>query len=146
MQSEKKILGAAPLADLLPAGEYPAELTSIREFANRFEDRLAFGFTVESGAHAGAMVEIATAARLALLSKLAKVVGAIRGVPVTAEEYSEGFVSNDLVGTRCRIIVEHDSDRAGTSYAKIGHIISEAPLNGRERQTGEMHAASTVSN
>jgi hypothetical protein len=95
---------------LVPEGIYDAALIEIRRFTNAFGERAGLVFGIRGGPHAG--IELMESAALKN-SPRGKLAALLRGLG------SDGALSTELIGRRCRIAVRHETTRAGTPYAAI---------------------------
>jgi hypothetical protein len=99
-----------------PEGVYEAELIDVAAFRNAFQDRIALTFRIVAGGHAGAEIIDAAAATDSPRGKLASILSGL-GAPGYSLE-----VARRMIGTRCRIVVAHETNRAGMRYAGIAHV------------------------
>ena len=130
---------------LIPTAEYVAEVSSVGEYENAFEHRLAFKFTITEGDYAGMMIERRTAVSLTPKSKLGETVAALFGRELTDNDLLSGVDLDQLVGTHCRVSVVHRRDRSGTPYNDIDYVTvhPNPSLNGQQSQTGR-HADNVI--
>ena len=87
-------------------GTYRAVVSSIRQFANTYGERIGFEFTVKGGQFDGATVMRSTAPQLTKQSKLAQVIEGVLGRDHPSKRRENSSAANLL---RCWIFGGHGS-------------------------------------
>ena len=105
-------------------GTYRAVVSSIRQFANTYGDRIGFEFTVKGGQFDGLTVMRSTAPQLTKQSKLAQVIEGVLGRELTAKEINSGFDLEQLIDKECNILVLQSKSKAGAVYSNVERVFN----------------------
>lgn len=115
----------APTASVVVKdGTYQAELTGIRQFANAYGERIGFEFTIEGGQFDGVKVMRSTAPQLTQQSKLAEVLTGLMGRELTHAELAGGIDIEELIGSKCQILVLQSKSKTGAVYSNVERVFS----------------------
>ena len=117
---QKSAVTAAVIRD----GSYKATLTSIKQFANTYGERIGFEFTISGGQFDGEQVMRSTAPQLTKQSKLAEVIEGILGRDLTDKDLQGGFDLEDLIDKECNILVLQSKSKTGTVYSNVEKVFS----------------------
>ena len=115
---QKSAVAAAVIRD----GSYKATLTSIKQFANTYGERIGFEFTISGGQFDGEQVIRSTAPQLTKQSKLAEVIEGILGRDLTDKELQGGFDLEDLIDKECSILVLQSKSKTGAVYSNVERV------------------------
>ena len=117
---QKSAVAAAVIRD----GSYKATLTSIKQFANTYGERIGFEFTISGGQFDGEKVMRSTAPQLTKQSKLAEVIEGILGRDLTDKELQGGFDLEDLIDKECSILVLQSKSKTGAIYSNVERVFN----------------------
>ena len=117
---QKSAVAAAVIRD----GSYKATLTSIKQFANTYGERIGFEFTISGGQFDGEKVMRSTAPQLTKQSKLAEVIEGILGRDLTDKELQGGFDLEDLIDKECSILVLQSKSKTGAVYSNVERVFN----------------------
>jgi hypothetical protein len=109
-----KILAPLDNPAIVPQGIHPARLIEVRRFNNSFGERVGLVFEITGGTHRGAQVMESATLKNNPRSKLADL---LRGIGGGGEV--ELLAANDLIGRDCKILIKHEQNRQGKSYAAV---------------------------
>ena len=105
-------------------GTYRAVVTSIRQFANTYGERIGFEFTVKGGQFDGLTVMRSTAPQLTKQSKLAQVIEGVLGRELDAKEIGAGFDLEQLIDRECNILVLQSKSKTGAIYSNVERVFN----------------------
>jgi len=108
--------------ELVPNGNYMAELTKVSQFTNIYGQRIGFEFTLKDKGAEGCKVLRSTSTQLSASGKLADALRGILGRELTAEELSKGIDVDALVGMKCGVMVLQSKNKAGTTFSNVEKI------------------------
>ena len=117
---QKSAVAAAVIRD----GSYKATLTSIKQFANTYGERIGFEFTISGGQFDGEQVMRSTAPQLTKQSKMAEVIEGILGRDLTDKELQGGFDLEDLIDKECSILVLLSKSKTGAVYSNVERVFN----------------------
>lgn len=106
-------------------GTYRAVVTSIRQFANTYGERIGFEFTVRGGQFDGLTVMRSTAPQLTKQSKLAQVIEGVLGRELDAKEIGAGFDLEQLIDRECNILVLQSKSKTGAIYSNVERVFND---------------------
>ena len=106
-------------------GTYRAVVTSIRQFANTYGERIGFEFTVKGGQFDGLTVMRSTAPQLTKQSKLAQVIEGVLGRELDAKEIGAGFDLEQLIDRECNILVLQSKSKTGAIYSNVERVFND---------------------
>jgi len=112
-----------PACDLMPAGLYPACLSTVTRYESQWGPRIGFVFCISEGAHKGKTVTLTTGTNLSRQSKLGETLRGLLARELADYELRAGFDPECLEGTECRILVEERATRCGTPYMTVDRIL-----------------------
>ena len=105
-------------------GTYRATVSSLKQFANTYGERIGFEFTIQGGQFAGEKVMRSTAPQLTKQSKLAEVIEGIMGRELNAKELQGGFDLEDLIDKECSILVLQSKSKTGAVYSNVERVFN----------------------
>ncbi len=106
-------------------GTYRAVVSSIRQFANTYGERIGFEFTVKGGQFDGLTVMRSTAPQLTKQSKLAQVIEGVLGRELDAKEIGAGFDLEQLIDRECNILVLQSKSKTGAIYSNVERVFND---------------------
>ena len=106
-------------------GTYRAVVSSIRQFANTYGERIGFEFTVKGGQFDGLTVMRSTAPQLTKQSKLAQVIEGVLGRELDAKEIGAGFDLEQLIDRECSILVLQSKSKTGAIYSNVERVFND---------------------
>lgn len=106
-------------------GTYRAVVSSIRQFANTYGERIGFEFTVKGGQFDGLTVMRSTAPQLTKQSKLAQVIEGVLGRELDANEIGAGFDLEQLIDRECNILVLQSKSKTGAIYSNVERVFND---------------------
>ena len=106
-------------------GTYRAVVSSIRQFANTYGERIGFEFTVKGGQFDGLTVMRSTAPQLTKQSKLAQVIEGVLGRELVAKEIGAGFDIEQLIDRECNILVLQSKSKTGAIYSNVERVFND---------------------
>lgn len=106
-------------------GTYRAAVSSIRQFANTYGERIGFEFTVKGGQFDGLTVMRSTAPQLTKQSKLAQVIEGVLGRELDAKEIGAGFDLEQLIDRECNILVLQSKSKTGAIYSNVERVFND---------------------
>ncbi len=104
---------------------YRAVVSSIRQFANTYGERIGFEFTVKGGQFDGLTVMRSTAPQLTKQSKLAQVIEGVLGRELDAKEIGAGFDLEQLIDRECNILVLQSKSKTGAIYSNVERVFND---------------------
>jgi hypothetical protein len=108
--------------DLVPDGNYKAELSKVTQFTNAYGLRVGFEFTLLDNGVLGYKVLKSTSTQLSASGNLADTLRGILGRELTAEELTKGIDVDALVGTQCGVMVMQSKNKTGAVYSNVQRI------------------------
>ncbi|MFH7834993.1 MAG: DUF669 domain-containing protein [Candidatus Aenigmatarchaeota archaeon] len=117
------IIKKREMSPVIEEGEYEAELVSIEEETASFGNGetypyIRFRFSILSENYFGTQVESSVPNNFTPNSKLASL---LTGLGVNVEEVNE-VDTDTLVGTKCRVYVEHVASKKGNIFAQVTKV------------------------
>ena len=109
--------------EVLPAGLYPAHLKAIDSFQNAYSPRYRFVFCIDDDMNHGQTITLTTATNLNSKSKLGQTIKALLGRELSDRELINSFNPACLIGTVCKILTTHETNKAGKVYSTIDRIL-----------------------
>lgn len=106
-------------------GTYRAVVSSIRQFANTYGERIGFEFTVKGGQFDGLTVMRSTAPQLTKQSKLAQVIEGVLGRELDAKEIGAGFDLEQLIDRECNILILQSKSKTGAIYSNVERVFND---------------------
>ena len=106
-------------------GTYRAVVSSIRQFANTYGERIGFEFTVKGGQFDGLTVMRSTAPQLTKQSKLAQDIEGVLGRELDAKEIGAGFDLEQLIDRECNILVLQSKSKTGAIYSNVERVFND---------------------
>lgn len=104
---------------LVEEGEYIGELTSVQEVKAKYGLCLRFVFTICDGDYDGISVSALCSYKLTPGNKLD---GILRGLGVEPLEVGEQIDTEELIGRKARIYIEHGTDDSGRTYNNVTKV------------------------
>ena len=109
--------------DLIPPGTFAAMLSAVSKYENEHGKRYAFKFTLLDRNHRGRTVTRTTAATLGQKSRLAETITSLnQGETLPPARF------NELIGTRCVLLVAQMQNRQGEIFNVVDRIFYGAKL------------------
>jgi hypothetical protein len=112
---------ATKLPAVVPDGEYRARLVKAERFRTAHGERMRFSYEIESGPHAGAVLDHSAACSESPTGKLAALMRNILDRDPSPEELRDGLGPQQM-GLACRIIAQAGSTRSGLKYSTVQSV------------------------
>lgn len=110
-------------SDMIPPGTFAAMLSAVTKYQNEHGKRYAFTFTLLDRQHLGLTITRTTAATLGPKSRLAETITSLnQGEVLPPARF------NELIGTRCVLLVAQMQNRQGEAFNVVDRIFYGAKI------------------